>query len=213
MINSTLKSIILIIALLTSSFIVEAQINNAKFKLINKSKKETKLLFNSRSKYVFFNFHGQLFGKWHVLSKDNKFILSFPRRKEKPLEIEILYDTVLVKKNQKTISGVDTIKPFEYKTNRRYIEKDNGDFNVKHLLDTTDYNFKSAKIKVIRHNQRCDDSGVNSIKIIYQNGYILFKHLNNLKFFEYDLDEDGKFEIYIFNYSCCDGKLKIYKVE
>jgi len=41
---------------------------------------------------------------------------------------------------------------------------------------------------------------------------LFLKEIDNIHFFEYDLDENGEKELYIFSYASCESYLKIYKV-
>lgn len=190
---------------------IYAQENEKRFELINRSEHKAELIFDNQAPEGIM-FRTELFRNWQIYKSENSLILRFPIKDKPTNEIHLFYDSVSVKKGIFSESFRDTLKAIQYRTNTLYIENDSGYMDVVYVHDTTDYFFENARIQVIQQGARCTDSGINSIKVNYKDHYIFFKYLNNIKLFEYDLNNDGKFEIYIINFSCCDSKLKIYRI-
>ncbi len=189
-----------------------AQENEKAFELINKSKHKAELIFDNRASRSIM-FQTELFRNWQIYELDNALVLHFPGKERSANQIHLVYDSVFVKKRvfPKT-RYTDTLKTIAFRTNTIYTENDSGYIDVVYVHDTTEYKFDNTRIEVMRQGPRCNDSGINSIKINFNENYILFKYLNNIKLFQYDLNKDGEFEIYIINFSCCESKLKIYRV-
>ena len=181
------------------------------FELVNKSDHKVDLLFDSRASNGIM-FRAELFKDWQVFKKDNSLILHFPTREIFAHQIHLFKDTVIVKKNIEFNVLSDTLKTINFRTNTKYLKNDSGDMDVIEIFDKTEYTFQNSKAYVIQKGSRCTDSGINSVHLKYKKGTVKFLYLNNIKLFETDLNKDGINEIYIINFSCCDGKLKIYRI-
>jgi len=193
------------------SFFGQSQEDQKPFKIINKSNHETELMFDNQS-HKFIRFRSDLFKNWQVFKSDSSLIVNFHPKGNFLNQLEIEYDTVKFRTiERKSNIHTDTLKAYSFRTNLHYYYTDSV-FNVEEIFKTTKYKFSDANVVLYQEGNRCTDSGMNSIKIIFKNGFIHFKNLNNIKFFEYDINKDGKNEIYIINFSCCDEKLKIFRV-
>jgi len=105
------------------------------------------------------------------------------------------------------------LESIKYGINRVVKELENGEWDVKYVYDTIDHKSSLGKIEVIRKKLKCVDTGRNPLKI-HRNGKTLeFKDIDNLQFFEYDLDNDGNKGLYVLTYQSCNGLLKIYEVK
>lgn len=54
---------------------------------------------------------------------------------------------------------------------------------------------------------------LNPITLKRSEGNLEIRNIQNLKFFESDVNADGKNELYVLSYASCQGHLKIYKIE
>jgi hypothetical protein len=100
-----------------------------------------------------------------------------------------------------------------FTTNLRVIEKKNGTIDISYVLEKKYFNARLGKIEVNREQMRCDDTGNNPVTIIRNGKKLIFKDIGNVLFFEYDIDNDNKTELYLVNYYCCLGRLEIYKID
>ncbi|MCF6364717.1 MAG: hypothetical protein L3J35_00795 [Bacteroidales bacterium] len=203
----------IVFLLIPFSVLSNAQSDEEKFELINKSDNKAELIFDNKLPGGIM-FRADLFRNWQIYKEENAIILHFPIKKRLANRIYIFSDSVIVKKKENVLKRyTDTLKTIGYRTNVMYFENDSGYMDAKEIFDTTEYIFNNVKAEVIQQGTRCNDTGNNSVKLIYKSGTVLFNNMNNIKIFETDINKDGKNEIYIINFSCCDGKLKIYKIE
>jgi len=105
------------------------------------------------------------------------------------------------------------IVPVKFEGNRVVKERTDGTFDFKYLTKKVKHNTSLGKLIVHVQMQQCDDTGSNPITIKRKEGNLMISGIGNLQFFEYDLNKDGKNEIYIISYRSCAGEVKIYKVE
>ena len=105
------------------------------------------------------------------------------------------------------------IKLNGYTTNRKVKELKNGDYDISYELEKKYFNSRLGKIEVERKQMQCDDTGKNPVTITRNGKKLVFKDIGNLLFFEFDSDNDGKNELYLFNYFSCEGRLYIYKID
>lgn len=105
------------------------------------------------------------------------------------------------------------IKVNGYTTNRKVKELKNGDYDISYELEKKQFNSRVGKIEVERKQMQCDDTGKNPVTITRNGKKLIFKDIGNLLFFEFDSDNDGKNELYLFNYFSCEGRLEIYKID
>ncbi len=76
------------------------------------------------------------------------------------------------------------------------------------------YRFKRdyGEVYITNGIPQCGDTGHNPLKIVRKGKNLEFPYLRNILMFEYDIDQDGKKEIYLFDYACCENELTIYKI-
>lgn len=101
----------------------------------------------------------------------------------------------------------------KYGTNREVKELPNGEWDFKYIEKDVDHEVSLGELVVHIEWLKCDDTGSNPITIERPEGNLEILNVDNLQFFEYDINNDGKDELYILSYASCEGYLKIYKIE
>jgi hypothetical protein len=182
------------------------------FRIYNNSNHTVQKIFDNKDP-AWIRFHTALFKEWDIIRENDKLLMNFPNRESLHNRIEITADTVRCIMHPKHSNmPKDTIQSYAFRTNIRYPEDEN-DFQVEEIFDTVKFEFTNAIAVVYQEGNRCTDSGWNSIRVKFKNGDILLKNMNNIKFFETDLNNNGIPEIYIIHFSCCDEKMKIFRIE
>ena len=89
----------------------------------------------------------------------------------------------------------------------------NGEFSKKYEDGKVSHKIEFGEFEVDRKREpQCDDTGTNPITIYRNNKKLAFRNIRNLGVFECDIDDDGKCELFILSFACCEGLLTIYKV-
>lgn len=74
------------------------------------------------------------------------------------------------------------------------------------------FEFENSKGEIKFNRISCNDTDLNDVTLNYKNGFIKFKELINPCVFEYDLDKNGKSEIYIIGIRNCSQEFIILRV-
>lgn len=194
------------------TFVLSSQTQEKPFQLINSSSHSAEMIFDNMKGHRF-RFHIALFKDWEVYKGTDALFMYFQGKSLTRSRIEIRTDTVKTFMSTPTpLRILDTLNTHVFRTNMEY--KESGDDLIpEEVFDTLRYSFTHADIEVYREGNRCTDSGWNSMKVKYDEGNVYLKNMNNIKFFEYDLNKNGRKEIYVIHFSCCDEKMKIYRIE
>lgn len=73
--------------------------------------------------------------------------------------------------------------------------------------------FEKGTVNIDFKGLGCMDSGINSFTLKNEQGVLALKDLANIQVFEFDLDDNGKKEVYLVSYTICIGHMEIYKIE
>ncbi|SFU54014.1 hypothetical protein SAMN05216480_106142 [Pustulibacterium marinum] len=112
------------------------------------------------------------------------------------------------------LSCKNKIEGISFTTNSEYTELENGEYDVKYILEKRTFPSRFGTIEIEQQMMQCDDTGKNPLTLYVEGGnYIKFHKIGNISFFEEDFDKDGKKELLIFNYFSCKGILKVYKID
>lgn len=197
--------------LLPSKFIEEKEVKNDP-SIINNTDLKIYLLFNQNKENLLVG--EELFGR-PVIYKN----------KEDLLVIEYQYNTIFlirptgveIKQTQKEnntqeANRLKEIKAKWYTTTLRVEELPNGGLSRIHEDGKVSHKIQFGKLEVNRKREpQCDDTGTNPITIYRNDKKLEFTNIRNLGFFECDVD--GKNELFILDFVCCEGSLKIYKIK
>lgn len=129
------------------------------------------------------------------------------------------YEYVIIKEdgveliNSSDMTYSNRLTSINYGTNREVNELTNGEWDFKYIEKDVDHEVSLGELVVHIEWLKCDDTGSNPITIERPEGNLEILNIDNLQFFEYDIDNDGKNELYILSYASCEGYLKIYKIE
>jgi antitoxin component YwqK of YwqJK toxin-antitoxin module len=128
-------------------------------------------------------------------------------------------DYVIIKENGvelKTSSNLtcsNELTPTKFGINRIVKELPNGEYDIKYIEKDIVHKTSLGELVVHVKHLKCDDTGTNPITLKRPEGNLEILNIDNLQFFEYDINKDGKNELYILSYASCQGYLKIYKIE
>lgn len=100
----------------------------------------------------------------------------------------------------------------KYGINRVTKELPNGEWDMYYVNEKVKHKTSFGNLTVDVQNLSCDDTGRNPITLDYKGKILAINHIDNLQFFEYDIDKNGSKEIYLLSYASCQGYLKIYKI-
>ncbi|WP_163217345.1 hypothetical protein [Bacteroides sp. 224] len=131
---------------------------------------------------------------------DESCLLVFPDRleiKEKP--------TLLIEKK--------VIDTHVFTTNRSMQKLPDGTSKVNYDLGKKYFQTDVGTLELKRESGGCDDTGKNPFEIQHNGNSLMFTNIGNLCFFEYDLDKNGKKELFVLNYHICASYLALYKIE
>ncbi|MFH1320361.1 MAG: hypothetical protein ABII90_06895 [Bacteroidota bacterium] len=192
--------------LLIPTFIKEKEIKSDT-SIINETDLKVFILFDQYNKKDrLLKFRESLFYGAKVCKKEN-------------LIIQIGREIFIVKRNGVEIHETlevnceNEIETKKYGINREVKELPSGKRDVKYVNEKIIHKIGLGNLEVERKRLKCDDTGTNPITI-YRNGKKLeFKEIDNLQFFEFDTDSNGKNELYVLTYRSCSGLLRIYKID
>lgn len=129
------------------------------------------------------------------------------------------YEHVIIKENGvelKTSSNIacsTEITTTNFGINRVVKELPNGEWDIKYIEKDVEHKTSFGELVVHIKQLKCDDTGTNPLTLKRQEGNLEILNIDNLQFFEYDMNKDDKNELYILSYASCQGYLKIYKIE
>ena len=101
----------------------------------------------------------------------------------------------------------------KYGINRLVKELPSGEWDIKYVEEKIEHKTSYGNLTVDVQNAKCDDTGTNPITINHNGQILSINSIDNLQFFEFDVDENGINELYILSYASCSGYLKVYKIE
>jgi hypothetical protein len=108
---------------------------------------------------------------------------------------------------------ISELTSINYTTNREYEELPDGEFKIKYIKKEVNHQTSLGELTVHIKQLKCDDTGMNPITLKRDEGDLVISNIDNIQFFEYDINQDGKNELYILSYASCEGYLKIYKIQ
>lgn len=180
--------------------------NKTDTSIINKTELKVSVLYETNRKDRALRFGEYLFGGATVCKNNKDLVLKYGSAiiviKENGVEIHQTNDIVCN-------NEIPTIK---YGINRVVKELPNGEWDIKYVKEKVKHKTHLGVLTVDVQDSKCDDTGTNPISIDYKGQSLTIKNIDNLQFFEYDTNNDGKKELYILTYASCQGFLKIYKV-
>jgi len=148
-----------------------------------------------------------LFSGAKVYLNENKIILKYGN------EYIILKENGVELKTSSTLTCSTELISTKFGINREVKELPNGEWDIKYLEKDVEHKTSLGELVVHIKQLKCDDTGTNPITLKRQEGNLEILNIDNLQFFEYDINKDGKNELYILSYASCQGYLKIYKIE
>ncbi len=108
---------------------------------------------------------------------------------------------------------ISELTSINYTTNREYEELSDGEFKIKYIKKDVSHQTSLGELIVHIKQQKCDDTGTNPITLKRNEGNLVISNIDNIQFFEFDINQDGKNELYILSYASCEGYLKIIKIQ
>jgi len=212
-----MKAIVLTLFIFSSIF-VYSQYDFPKTSIVNKSTMKIDTLFFGYKPLIESQKHAmevfRMRRKNFVFYKlGNKIIAPTGKTHDGPKNDLMLQYTKAFWQFHRNIKSRDSIITPVFFSNTKYVTHEDGYDTIIQVQDTSRFKLKTGLIQVIQHNDKCSDTGTNSIIFTNNKGVIYFNYLDNIRFFEDDLNRDGKLELYVFTFKCCEGRLNVFKVE
>ncbi len=152
-------------------------------------------------------FGGHLFRGATVCLNGSNIVLKYGN------EYVVLKENGVELKTSSTLSCSTELTTTKFGINREAKELPNGEWDIKYIEKDVDHKTSLGKLVIHIKQLKCDDTGTNPVTLKRQEGNLEILNIDNLQFFEYDINNDGKNELYILSYASCQGYLKIYKIE
>lgn len=128
-------------------------------------------------------------------------------------EYVVLKENGVELKTSSTLTCSTELTTTKFGINREVKELPNGEWDINYIEKDVDHKTSLGELVVHIKQLKCDDTGTNPVTLKRQEGNLEILNIDNLQFFEYDLNNDGQNELYILSYASCQGYLKIYKIE
>ena len=153
------------------------------------------------------NFGESLFSGATVCSNERNIVLKYADHHI------ILKENGVQLKTSSTLTCATELTTTSYGINRVVKKLPNGEWDIKYIEKNIEHRTSLGELVVHIKQLKCDDTGTNPVTLKRQEGNLEILNIDNLQFFEHDLNNDGKNELYIISYASCQGYLKIYKIE
>lgn len=176
--------------------------------VINSSNLNIYLMFEQPSmEQRVLSFLEHLFGGATVCLDGNTLVLKYGN------EHLVLHENGVELKTSSTLTCSTELTTTKFGTNREVKELPNKEWDITYLEKDVAHKTSLGELIVHVKQLKCDDTGTNPVSLKRKEGNLEILDIDNLQFFEYDLNNDGQNELYILSYASCQGYLKIYKIE
>lgn len=184
-------------------FVPEMEVDTC---VINKTELNVKLLYQSDKSEKGFYFGEDLFGGGDICTNKDGLMIKYGN-----IIISIKKDGVELHQTNETrcLTG---IKSTNYGTNLETKEFPDGEVDIEYVKKKVVHKISFGNLTVDVQDAKCMDTGTNPISLIYKSTILQINHIDNLQFFEFDVNKNGYKELYIISYASCQGMVKIYKI-
>lgn len=186
------------------AFILEKKVDSS---VINQTDLKVSILYETDQSNRRLFFGESLFAGIRVCNNTDELVLSCGAA------ILVLQFNGVILHQTHEIACYRELKTVNYGTNRIVEELPNDEWNVSYQKENIDHTTSFGLLTVSVRDAKCDDTGTNPISLNYHGQILEINDLDNLQFFEFDIDHDGRNELYILSYASCRGYLKVYKIQ
>lgn len=117
-------------------------------------------------------------------------------------EIQVCDSCIDLNNSKKVSYNYFGAKPYIYPSNPKH----------KNWKKIETFKKNVGTVYVTTKSAGCYDTGNHEISVFRKAKWLRFYNSGNLFFFEYDVDQDGFGELYLFSYESCKGVMRIYKL-
>ncbi|MDX1628765.1 MAG: hypothetical protein R3345_08695 [Fulvivirga sp.] len=164
------------------------------------------LLALNRADNRYFHLVGELMKGAKVCHMRGQLFLTYPNK-----AIEIRKDGVILHKGFEGTCD-EPVESMIYGTNRKYIEQDDGNMQISYAIDDVEHQTTLGELTVHVRQMKCEDTGTNPVTLVHDGQQLKLKAVVSLQFFEFDYNEDGSNELYLFSFAMCQERMKLYRV-
>jgi hypothetical protein len=180
----------------------------ALFNIENNSKAEIDVLFSQKNGSKDFIYFGKALYQPLEVCFDKTLIIKIGS-----IHIKIFEEGVQIIENELEFICPEKIKSFSYLTNMIVTLNEKGIYETAYDTIPKKISLSHAEIIVTSLKDLCNDTGNNPFEVQLDSGRIVFNEIENLQFFEYDLDQNGRNEIYVVNFASCMSYITILRIQ